>query len=163
LGEVRSILLSMEPRLPIVDLGPLTTLVASSLFPARMGARLLTAFATLALALAALGLYGVTSYGVSRRTREMGIRVALGAHPRHLIRLVVGEGLALVSAGVLLGWLGAALATRLVRSFLYRVSPTDPAVFAPIAFLLTLVMLIATYLPARRAARSDPLAALRYE
>jgi putative ABC transport system permease protein len=100
---------------------------------------------------------------VSRRTREMGIRVALGAHPRHLIRLVVGEGLVLVGAGVLLGWLGAALATRLVRSFLYRVSPTDPAIFALIALLLTLVMLIATYVPARRAARSDPLAALRYE
>jgi predicted permease len=163
LGEVRSILLSMEPRLPIVDLGPLTTLVASSLFPARMGARLLTAFATLALALAALGLYGVTSYGVSRRKREMGIRVALGAHTGHLIRLVVGEGLILVGAGVLLGGLGAAGASRLVRSFLYRVSPTDPAVFALIALLLTLVMLIATYLPARRAARSDPLAALRYE
>jgi putative ABC transport system permease protein len=160
---VRRILLSLEPNLPVSEVAPLEAIIESSLFPARMAARLLSALAGLALGLAAVGLYGVMSFAVSRRTREMGIRVALGARPGELARLMVGEGLRLVLLGVTIGWFAAYALGRLLTSFLYGVSPSDPGIFAAVAILLLAVMLAATYFPARRAARSDPIAALRYE
>jgi ABC-type antimicrobial peptide transport system permease subunit len=123
----------------------------------------LTAFAVLALVLAAVGLYGVTAFAVSRRTREMGIRVALGASPGELAKLVVSEALLLVAVGVSLGWIAALGTTRLLAGFLYGVSPTDPATFLAVGLLLALVMLGTSYAPARRAARSNPLEALRHE
>jgi predicted permease len=161
--SVRRILLSLDPNLPVSEVGPLETLIASSLFPARMAARLLSVLAGFALVLAAVGLYGVMSFAVSRRMREMGIRLALGARPGELARLLVGEGLRLVLLGVAIGWLAAFAVGRLLTSFLYGVSPRDPGTFAVVAFLILLVMLVATYVPARRAARSDPIAALRHE
>jgi predicted permease len=161
-GDVRRAILSLEPNLPVA-VEPLSSLVSDSLFPARMGARLLVTFAALAAFLAAVGLYGVTSFAVSRRTKEMGIRLALGARPRALLRLVLEEGLLLVALGISIGWAGALAATRLLSSFLYGVSPTDVPTFLAVALLLSLVMLATTYFPARRAASADPLKALRYE
>jgi ABC-type antimicrobial peptide transport system permease subunit len=141
---------------------PLSAVVSSALFPARMASRLLTVFAGLAAALAAIGLYGVMSFAVSRRTREMGIRSALGARRRDLVALVIREGFAMVGIGIAIGWAIAVLATRLVSGFLY-VSPTDPLTFVAVAALLGLVMLGATYVPARHATKVAPSVALRYE
>jgi predicted permease len=162
-SDVREILRDLEPHLPLSSIQPLTALVESSLFPARMGARLLAACAILAGILAAVGLYGVVSFAVSMRTREMGIRVALGARPEALTRLVVGEGSRLVAAGVLLGAVLALGGSRLVGSFLHGVSPTEPRVFLGAAALLALTMLLTAYVPARRAASADPLIALRHD
>ncbi|MGQ0733089.1 MAG: ABC transporter permease [Acidobacteriota bacterium] len=161
-GDLRRALLEVEPNLPVADVQPLSTLVASSLFPARMAARMLTLFALLAATLAAIGLYGVMSFAVSRRTREIGIRLALGAHARDVTALVVGEGAVVVTIGIVLGCAGAAVAARLVSSFLY-VNALDPATFAAVAVGLGGVMVTATYLPARRASNCNPLDALRSE
>jgi predicted lysophospholipase L1 biosynthesis ABC-type transport system permease subunit len=161
--EIRRLLLEMVPGLPVSEIRPLADLVESSLFPALMAARLLSGCALLAAVLAALGLHGVMSFAVSRRTRELGIRVALGARPRELARLLVGEGLALVAAGIAIGWLGAFACARLVSSFLFGVSAFDPGTFLGVGLLLAAVMLGASYFPARRAAGVDPLVALRYE
>ncbi|HTG14413.1 MAG TPA: FtsX-like permease family protein, partial [Blastocatellia bacterium] len=135
----------------------------SSLFAARMGAVLLAIFGLLALLLAAVGLYGVMSYTVARRTREIGIRMALGAQTGNVLRLVLKEGMVLVGGGVAAGLIVAAAVTRLLASFLYGVSPLDAATFAAIPLVLALAALLATYLPARRAAKVDPMIALRYE
>ncbi|HXV60923.1 MAG TPA: ABC transporter permease [Vicinamibacteria bacterium] len=160
---LRNLLLSLEPNLPVSDIVPLERLVRSALFPARMAAGLMTVFAVLASSLAAFGLYGLMSFAVAQRSREMGIRVALGASPAQLVRLVVGDGLWLVTVGVVLGWAGAAAMSRFLAGFLYGVSPIDPITFGSVALLLSLVMLTAAYVPALRAGRSDPLIALRYE
>jgi len=117
----------------------------------------------LALGLACLGLYGLLSYEVTRRTREIGIRTAMGAQQRDVLRLVVGQGIALALVGAVAGMAGALGLTRYLRSLLYGVRPTDPATFVSVAFLLTLVSLAACYIPARRAMRVDPMVALRYE
>jgi len=160
---VRDVLLDLEPHLPVSQVQPLEALLESSLFPARMGARLLSGSAVFAAVLAAMGLYGVVSFAVSLRTREMGIRVALGARPQALTRLVVGEGSRLVGAGVLLGSLLALASTRLLASFVHGVSPTEPGVFLGAGALLAMVLVVTAYVPARRAASADPLIALRHE
>ncbi len=152
-----------DPILPSSDVQPLAELIESTLFPARMGARLLSASAVLAGILAAVGLYGVVSFMVSMRTREMGIRAALGARPEALARLVIGEGARVVAAGISLGFVLAIAAGRLLSSFLYGVSPTDPRVFLGAGAFLAAVMLATVTLPARRAAASDPLVALRHD
>jgi putative ABC transport system permease protein len=138
-------------------------LLSASVANERFNLFLLVLFAALALGLAAVGIYGVLAFGVSRRSREIGIRLALGARPRDVLRLVVRQGMQLVIAGVLLGIAGALALTRLMASLLYGVSPTDPATFAVVSALLTMVALIACYFPARRAMRVDPMVALRVE
>jgi predicted permease len=158
-GEVQA----LERNLPLTSARTMPELLAMSLFPARAGAILLGAFGLLALLLATVGLYGVMSYSVSRRTREIGIRMALGAGSGNVLRLVLREGMTLVAVGVLLGLVVAFAATRLLAGFLYGVSPTDPVAFAAIALLLSAVALVASLLPARRAAKVDPMIALRYE
>jgi putative ABC transport system permease protein len=120
-------------------------------------------FAALAFVLASVGIYGVVSYSVAQRTREIGIRVALGAHRRDVLGLVLKEALHLTALGVGLGLLGAFAATRVLQSLLFEVKPTDPATFISLSLLLTLVALLASYIPARRATKVDPLVALRYE
>ena len=124
---------------------------------------LLGLFGGLALALAAVGIYGVISYAVRRRSHELGIRLALGAARRDVLRLVVGGGMRLAGLGLALGLLAAVPLTRLMRSLLFEVSPTDPAAFGAVTLLLAGVALVASYLPARRATRIDPTHALRQQ
>jgi putative ABC transport system permease protein len=124
---------------------------------------LLAGFAGLALVLTAVGLYGVMAYSVVQRTRELGIRLALGASRTAVLRGVLGRGLALVGAGIVVGVAGALAFTRVLGALLYDVSATDPAVFAVIIGLLTIVGLASSYVPARRATRVDPMVAIRSE
>ncbi len=161
LEAIREAVASVDAGLPTHGLEPLARTVDSSLFPARMGAMLLTAFGMLALVLAILGVYGVLAYSVGQRTREIGIRIALGAARRDVLRLVVGEGMKLVAIGLAIG-LGLSLAaTRVVAGFLYGVSPTDAVTFVAVVLLLAGASLAASWLPARRASRVDPMVALR--
>ena len=138
-------------------------LIDSTTGPRRFAMILLGSFAVLALALASIGLYGVMSYTVTQRTPELGVRVALGAGTGDVLRLVVGEGMRLVIVGVVIGIVAALALTRLMRSMLFNTAPTDALTFAMIPLLLLVVALVASYLPARRAAQVDPMEALRAE
>jgi predicted permease len=162
-GAIRSETQSLEKNLPLGNPERLSDRVANSLYAARMGAMLLAVFGGLALLLASIGLYGVMSFAVARRTRELGIRIALGARPGDLFGLVLRQGMFLVIAGLVLGVGVAAIVTRLLASFLYGISTTDSLTFIAIPALLAFVALLACYLPARRATRVEPLVALRYE
>jgi putative ABC transport system permease protein len=137
--------------------------VSDSVAPRRSNAILLGAFAAVALVLASVGVYGVIAYSVTQRVREIGIRIALGAESGDVIKLIVGRGLALVSVGIVLGLAGALALTRVMSSLLYGVRATDALTFALVTFLLIGVSLLASYIPARRAARVDPMVALRNE
>src|SRR5262249_50407907 len=153
----------IDSELPIYAVRSMEESMAATVAQRRFAMRLLALFAAAALALSALGIYGVIAYGVSRRTREIGIRMALGARPRDVQGLILGQGLRLILAGVGLGVAGALAITRALSALLYGVSPRDPATFGAIAALLVAVALLATWLPARRAAALDPSAALRSE
>ena len=146
---------------PVFAVKTMDEVVGSALAERRFSMLLLALFAGTALVLSAIGIYGVMAYFVSQRTQEIGIRIALGASSRDLLRLVLGEGVRLAAAGVALGLVGALALTRAVSSLLYRVDPRDPWTFAALAAALTVVALVACYLPARRAARVDPICALR--
>ncbi|HKU73019.1 MAG TPA: ABC transporter permease [Pyrinomonadaceae bacterium] len=162
-GAIRNEVQSLERNLPLGNPERMSDRVANSLYAPRMGAILLAVFGGLALLLASIGLYGVMSFSVSRRTRELGIRVALGASPGEVFRLVLRQGMTLVIAGVVIGLIAAVIVTRLLASFLYGVSTTDALTFTAVPVLLCLIALLACYLPARRATKVEPLIALRYE
>jgi len=137
--------------------------VRDSLSRRRFNTVLLSAFSALALVLAAIGIYGVISYGVTQRTHEMGIRMALGAKRRDVLTLVVRQAMVLALGGVAIGLLASFALTRLIKGLLFSVSVTDPMTFVAIAVLMTLIALLACLIPARRATKVDPLVALRYE
>jgi predicted permease len=153
----------LDANLPLYDVKTMSEHMRLPLLPLRAGAWVAGSFALLALLLAGLGIYGVMSYAVSQRTREIGVRMALGAESRNVIRLVVKQGMWLAGAGLAIGLTGALVLTRLMSSVLYGVSATDFVTFAGVTLLLGLVVLIACYLPARRAAKVDPIVALRCE
>ncbi|MGA2076316.1 MAG: ABC transporter permease [Terriglobia bacterium] len=162
-GDIRQIVHSIDPNQPIGDVRTMESLAAESVAPERLTMMVSLLFAALALVLAMVGLYGVISYSVAQRTHEFGVRMALGAERRDILKLVVGQGSRVVVVGVGMGILGALALTRFVSSLLYGVRPTDPLTFLAVTLLLTFVALLASYIPARRATKVDPLVALRYE
>lgn len=153
----------LDGNLPVYNIKTLSEHMATPLFPARVAATLLGSFGLLALLLAAIGIFGVMSYAVTQRTREIGIRMALGANSSSIFRLVVGHGLTLTAIGLGIGLVIALAGTRLMSGLLYGVNALDVVTFTGVSFLLALVALLACYFPARRAMRVDPLVALRYE
>jgi len=161
--SVRAALSKVDPRLPTSEFQTLGQLVDQAASPKRLVTLLLGGFSLLALILAALGIYGVISYSVTQRTRELGIRAALGAGAADVFKLVIGQGMLPVIIGLALGLAAAAALTRLMASLLFGVSATDPATFSGIALLLIAVALLACYIPARRATKIDPMIALRCE
>jgi putative ABC transport system permease protein len=154
---------ALDPNQPVYSISTMERTIDESLSTQRLSMTLLAVLASLALILAAVGIYGVMSYTVTQRTHEIGIRLAIGAQPRDVFRLVLGHGMTLTLIGVVIGLMGAFGLTRLMTRMLFGVEPTDPTTFAAIALLLTGVALVACYLPGRRATRVDPLVALRYE
>jgi len=162
-AALRAALAEIDPNQPLVKVRTMEDNMAATVAEPRFRAWLIGIFAGLALLLAAVGIYGVMSYSVTQRTSEIGIRITLGAQPQDVFRIVVGEGLRFALIGVALGVAGGLALTRLLNSFLYGVSATDPLTFAGVAVLLILVSAAACFFPARRATRVDPIIALRYE
>jgi putative ABC transport system permease protein len=161
--QLREQVQSVDPGLPVFGAKTLDDLLSASLAERRFSMEVVGLFALTALLLAGMGIYGVISYIVSERTREIGIRLALGAQSRNILRMVVRQGLGLALAGAAVGLVGALIVSHLMAGLLYGVRPTDPFTFAGVALLLIAVALLACYIPARRAIRVDPLVALRYE
>jgi putative ABC transport system permease protein len=160
-SAVRSVVRELDPLLPVANLSTLDTYVRRAMASTRFALILIASFGAIALLLAAVGLYGVLAFAVRQRTAEIGLRVAMGATQRRILGLVVSQGLALGLAGVGIGTLGALALTRVMRSLLVGVTPTDPLTFSSIALAFLLVAAFASWLPARRAARIDPITALR--
>jgi ABC-type antimicrobial peptide transport system permease subunit len=160
---VRQVVASFDDNLPLFDVRTQTEIIDRLLFNERLVAQLSSVFGGLALVLACVGLYGLLSYEVARRTREIGIRTALGAQRREIFRLVLRQGLTLTIFGAIVGITAAIGVTRYLGSLLYGVAATDPLTFVTIAFTLVAVALLAGYIPSRRAMRVDPMVALRYE
>jgi putative ABC transport system permease protein len=160
---LRAAVRKIDPAQPLHNLKPMTQLVSESLAQRTFSVVLLVVFAVVALALAVIGLYGVIAYGVAQRTREFGVRLALGAGARHILELVLREGILLIGLGLLVGLGGAFAAARFVQAMLFGVGATDPLTFGAIAVLLAAVALAACLIPARRATRVDPVVALRSE
>jgi predicted permease len=154
---------ALDPNVPIYDVKTMQQRLSESLARRRFAMFALGLFAVVAMLLASIGIYGVMSYSVEQRTREIGIRVALGAQTRDVLKLVVGQGMLLAAIGVCTGLLGAVAVTRVMSSLLFGVSTTDPVTFAGITLLLSAVALVACLIPARKATRVDPMVALRYE
>ena len=162
-GALQREVLALDKDQPISDIRSMKSLLADSISRSRFAAFLLSIFAAVAFVLASVGLYGVMSYSVTQRTNEIGIRIALGASRNDVLRLVLKRGLILAGSGVVVGLAGSLALTRLLTTLLFGVSATDPATFALVSAILIVVAVLATYLPARRAMKVDPLTALRYE
>jgi len=160
-AAVRQEVYAIDPNLPLASVGSLEQIVSESISQQRFYMLLLTAFASVALVLAAVGIFGVLSYAVSQRTREIGIRMALGAHGRSVIRLIVRDAMVLVGCGVAAGLSLSLLLSRAMTTMLFAIAPRDPATYATVSVTLAVVALFASWLPARRATRVDPIVALR--
>lgn len=162
-AAVRREVQAIDPNQPVYNINTMEQTLAQSLATQRLSMTLLTFFAGVALLLAAIGIYSVLSYAVTQRTHEIGLRMALGAQRKDVLRLVVGQGMTLVAVGILFGLVASFALMRVMASLLYGVSATDPVTFAGVALLLAIVAMLACYIPARRAMRVDPIIALRYE
>ena len=162
-SAVREQIRQADAALPIFQVSTMEELRQRSFWQFRLFGWMFSTFGAIALLLASIGVYGVLSYSVSQRTQEIGVRMALGAERSHVLRLVLGQGVRLASIGVVLGLVGAFGVTRYLKTILYNVTPTDPVSFAGVAGFLTLVAIVASYVPARRAMAVDPLIALRNE
>ena len=163
IGAVRKEIRAIDPELPVTNVRTVDELISRSLSATKFSVWLLSLFAGVAFLLAGIGVYGVMSYAVTQRTREIGVRIALGAQTRDVLRMIVGQGAKTALAGIALG-LGASFAlTRLLATLLFGVSIYDPLTYIAIAMSLFTVALIACYLPARRASKIDPMNALRQE
>jgi putative ABC transport system permease protein len=160
-GAVRQAVREIDRTLPAYSITSLATVVSDSVAERRFSMLLLALFAGLALFLAAVGLYGVVSYTVSQRTREIGLRMAIGARPADVVRMILGGGLKLTLIGVVIGLAGAVALARYLETLLFEVAPSDPVSYAATSLLLIAVAAIACYVPARRAMRVDPLVALQ--
>ena len=161
--NARAVVRSLDPNQPVADIRTMEQVAGATVARPRLNLLLLGGFAILALLLAAIGIYGVISYSVTQRRAEIGVRVALGASRPDVLRLVVGQGVRLTLAGLLVGLAGALVLTRLMTSLLFGVEPTDPLTLATVAAFLAAVALLASWIPARRAAATDPAIALRAE
>jgi len=162
-NAIRQVVQSADPQMPVFDVASMEELVSASISEPHFNALLLGSFAALALILATVGVYGNVSYSAAQRTHEIGIRMALGAQKGDILRIVVGQGIILALLGVAIGIVGALALTRFLVSLLYGVKPTDPLTFTAVSVILTSVAVLASYIPARRAMRVDPMVALRYE
>jgi len=162
-APLRGILHDLDPSLRVYEIETLEQYAAESLWKTRWQASLLAAFGGLAMALAAVGLYGVIAYSVAQRTREIGVRLAIGAQRRDVMWMVLGRGLALTAAGIALGIGLSAMATRLIGRLLLGLSPLDPVSFGAASLAWLAIAMLAAYVPARRAMRVDPVVALRWE
>ncbi|PYU47828.1 MAG: hypothetical protein DMG53_08075 [Acidobacteria bacterium] len=162
-GAVRSLVEQIDPELPVHDMRPMEQVVAETMASRRLTLWLVGAFAALAFVLASVGIYGVMSYAVTERVHEIGVRMALGAQRRDVLRLVVGHGMRHAAIGLLLGSVAAFLAARAMTTLLFGIRPGDPLTYIGIALVLALAALLACYIPARRATSVDPMVALRYE
>ena len=163
ISAIRNEFRTMDPNLPVTNAKTLTEHMNFSLFPARAVAWLLASFGTLALTLAAIGIYGVMSYSVAQRTREVGIRMALGAQRSQVLKMMLTQGMKLAAIGMVIGLAAAFALTRLLANLLYGVSSTDAVAFVGVSLLLGIVVLLACFIPASKAAKVDPMIALRYE
>ena len=163
LATMRQQVAQLDPALPIFGISTMKEMHDHNVAPGRLNLLLLGAFAVLALVLASIGLYGLLSFTVTQRQREIGVRMALGAQRRDVLNFVVGQGMRLVLTGVFIGLLGCLALTRVLTSVLFKVEPTDPLTFVTVTLSLCVVALLACYIPARRATRIDPMVALRNE
>lgn len=162
-ASLRGVVHSIDEHTPVSNVGNVEQFISDSVAEPRFSMMLLGLFAIITLALGAIGVYGVTTYAVSQRTREIGLRMAMGAQPGEVLRMILRQGLGLALAGGILGIAGAFATTRVLSTMLFGVSATDPLTFASVTLVLMITALAASYLPARRAARVDPMVALRHE
>ena len=160
---IRSIVRDLDPKVVVDDIATMNQIVSNSITTPRSYAVLLGTFSVAALALASIGLYGVLSYFIKQRTREIGIRIALGAESGNILRLVLRQGLGMSVAGLLFGLAGSAALTRYLRNMLFQVTPWDSVTFIVVSGFFMAVALLASYVPARHAATIDPISALRHE
>ncbi|MDP9003526.1 MAG: FtsX-like permease family protein, partial [Verrucomicrobiota bacterium] len=162
-ADVKRAVHEVDKDLFVPKLEPMTTLLTTQLAQPRFNMMLLAVFAGVAMVLAAIGIYGVIAYSVTQRTREIGIRMALGAQKTQMLGMVLRQSLTLVLVGIAIGFLVALAATRVMATLLYGVGANDLSIYAVVIFLLSAAALLASYIPARRAMKVDPMVALRYE
>jgi putative ABC transport system permease protein len=162
-SSIRNVVRELDSTLPVYNLSSMEEVVSKSMVQPRFLALLLATFSGIALFLAAIGIYGVMAYSVAQRTQEIGVRMALGARPLHVLRLIFGQSMGMLLIGITIGLVGAFILTKFMRTLLFEITATDPLTYVSVIGLLTVVALLACYIPARRAAKVDPLVALRYE